>query len=115
MSNAEHFIEAVNSENSTTKYFVIKYQNSSFKHIGNPFPLFHVSIKLLSFYFDEFTEPHIKVKTCLSSNQHIRNQTKNLQEQRQIFSWGIVTMNIYQLNQLIRKCRCISKKQSTIN
>ena len=75
MSNAEHFIEAVNSENSITKYFVIKYQSSSFKHIGNPFPLFHLSIKLLSFYFDKFTKPHIKVKTCLSSNQHIRNQT----------------------------------------
>ena len=51
--NTENFIKAINSENNITKYFSIKDLNSTFNDIGNPFPLFHLNINSLSFYFDE--------------------------------------------------------------
>ena len=51
ISNAENFIEAVNCENSITKYFTIKDLNSSFSDIGNLFYLFHLNINSLSFHF----------------------------------------------------------------
>ena len=53
ISNTENFINAINSENNITKYFIIKDLNSTFNEIGNPFFLFHLNINSLSFHFDE--------------------------------------------------------------
>ena len=53
ISNTENFIKAINSENKITKYFTIKDLNSTFNDIGNTFSLFHLSINLISFHFDE--------------------------------------------------------------
>ena len=38
-----------------------------------------------------------------------------LKKTQEIFNQKIITSNVYQLNQLMGECCCISKKQSTIN
>ena len=35
---------------------------------------------------------------------------KKLRKQQQIFDWKIITLNKYQLNQLLGECCCISRK-----
>ena len=53
IANTEDFIKAINSENNITKYFTIKYLNSTFNDVGNSLSLFHLNINSLSFHFDE--------------------------------------------------------------
>ena len=112
ISNAENFIQAVNSENNITKYFTIKDLNLTFNDTGNPFSFFHLNINSLSFRFDELQSLISKSKNDF---QIITISETRIKKTQKIFNLKTVTLNMHQLNQLMGECCCISKKQSTIN
>ena len=108
MSNTENFIKAINFENNITKYFTIKDVNSTFNDIGSPFSLFHVNIDSLLFHLDE-------LESLISKSKNQTRLKKTQGKKMKIFNWKILILNMYQLNQQMGECCCISEKQLTIN
>ena len=118
ISNTENFIKAINSENNITKYFTIKDLNSTFNDIGSPFSLFYLNINSLSFHFDELESLISKSKNdfqIIGISETQKPDLRKLRKQLQIFNWKILILNMYQLNQRMGECCCISEKQLTIN
>ena len=118
ISNTENFIKAINSENNITKYFTIKDLNSTFNDNGSPFFLFHLNINSLSFHFDELESLISKSKNdfqIIGISETQKPDLRKLRKQLQIFNWKILILNMYQLNQQMEECCCISEKQLTIN
>ena len=115
ISNTENFIKAINSENNITKYFTIKDLNSTFNDIGSPFSLFHLNINSLSFHFDELESLISKSKMTFKKLAYQKPDLRKLRKQLKILNWTILILNMYQLNQQMGECCCISEKQLTIN
>ena len=118
ISNTENFIKAITSENNITKYFTIKDLNSTFNDNGSPFFLFHLNINSLSFHFDELESLISKSKNdfqIIGISETQKPDLRKLRKQLQIFNWKILILNMYQLNQRMGECCCISEKQLTIN
>ena len=115
ISNTKNFIKAVNSEDNITKYFTIKDLNSTFNDIGSPFSLFHLNINSLSFHFDELESLISKSKMTFKILAYQKPDLRKLRKQLKILNWTILILNMYQLNQQMGECCCISEKQLTIN
>ena len=110
ISDAENFINAVNSENNITKYFKTKDLNSTFNTIGKIFSLFHLHINLLSFHFNELKSPILKSKYNFQISGISETSLNKTQETKSNIQWTIITLTMYQLNQLMGKCLLYIKK-----
>ena len=115
ISNTENFIKAINSENKVTKYFAIKDLNSTFNDIGSPFSSFHLNINSLSFHFDELDSLISKSENDSQIIGIPETRLQKTQETTANIQLEILILNIYQRNQQMGECCCISEKQLTIN
>ena len=96
----------------------MKDLNSTFNDIVSPFSLFHLNINSLSFHFDELESLISKSKNdfqIIGISETQKPDLRKLRKQLQIFNWKILILNMYQLNQRMGECCCISEKQLTIN
>ena len=83
--------------------------------IGRPFSWFHLNINSLLFHFDELESLISKSKNDSQIIRIPETRLKKTQEITTNIQLKILIVNMYQLNQQVGECCCISEKQLTIN
>ena len=88
---------------------------SKLNDIGRPFYWLHLNINSLLFHFDELESLISKSKNDFQIIRIPETRLKKTQEITTNIQLKILILNMYQLNQQVGECCCISEKQLTIN